>query len=73
MQVCQVQGVSKIKWAKFEPVLMPLAYYTAVAGQVKTLILSKLSTLKTACLDLTSGPQAPQGKKVYFDAKKSLH
>ena len=34
---------------------------TAVARQVKTSIFSKLSTLKTACLALISGPQLPQG------------
>ena len=55
------QRESKDKWAKYEPVLMPLADSTAVARQVKTLIHSKFSALKTACLDLTSGPQPPQG------------
>jgi hypothetical protein len=39
---------------------MPLAGCTTVAIRVKTLICSKLSTLKTACLNLTSGPQPPQ-------------
>ena len=56
-----VQHVSKDKWAKYEPVLMALADSTAVARQVKTPIFSKLSTLKTACLALTSGPQPPHG------------
>jgi hypothetical protein len=49
--------------AKYEPVLMPLEAlvdYTAVARQVQTLIHSKLSTLKTVCLDLASEPQPPQ-------------
>jgi len=56
-----VQCESKDQWAKYEPVLMPLADSTAAARQVKTLIQSKLSALKTAGLDLTSGPQPPQG------------
>ena len=60
-QMCLVQHVSKDKWAKYEPVLITLADSTAVARQVKTPIFWKLSTLKTACLALTSGPQPPQG------------
>jgi hypothetical protein len=52
---------SKDKWAKYEPVLMPPVDYTAVARQVKSLIRSKSSTLKTAWLNLTSGPQPLQG------------
>ena len=59
--MCLVQCESKDKWAKYESVLMPLADSTAVARQVNTLIRSKSSTLKTACLDLTSDPQPPQG------------
>ena len=55
------QHVSKDKWAKYEPVLMPLADSTAVARQVNTLIRSNSSALKTAGLELTSGPQPPQG------------
>ncbi len=57
---CHVQRASKDEWAKYEPVQMPLAGCTTVAIRVKTLICSKLSTLKTACLNLTSGPQPPQ-------------
>ena len=55
------QRESKDRWAKYGPALMPLADSTAVTKQVNTSIGSKLSTLKTACLDLTSGPQPPQG------------
>ena len=56
-----VQHESKDKWAEYEPVLMPLADSTAVTRQVKIPICSKMSTRKTACLDLTRGPQPPQG------------
>jgi hypothetical protein len=52
------QRAWKNKWAKFEPVRMVLTASTAVARQ---LIRSKSSIRKTACLDLTSGPQPPQG------------
>ena len=60
------QRAWKDQWAKFEPVWMVLIASTAVATQDKTLIRSKSSTRKTACLDLTSGPQPPQrtGKNV---------
>ncbi len=60
-QIRHVQRASKDKWAKYEPVWMPLADYTAVARQVKTLIHSKFSIQKTACLNLTSGPSPPMG------------
>jgi hypothetical protein len=43
--------------AKFEPVLMIPADFMAVARQAKKPIRSKSSTLETAGLDLTSGPQ----------------
>jgi hypothetical protein len=59
--VLHVQRASKDKWAKYEPVQMPLTGCTAVERRIKTLICSKLITLNTACLNLTSGPQPPPG------------
>ena len=56
-----VQRASKDEWAKYEPFQMRLAGCTAVAIRVKTPICSKLSTLKTACLNLPSRPQPPRG------------
>jgi hypothetical protein len=53
-----VQCAWKDESAKFELVRILLADSTAVARQ---LIHSKLSSRKTACLDLTSGPQPLQG------------
>ena len=44
---------------------MPLAGCTTVAIRVETLICSKLSTLKTACLNLTSRVQPPQGTGIH--------
>ncbi len=66
-QVLHVQRAFKDKWAKYEPepVQMPLADYTAAARLVKTLICSKLSTIKPACLNLTSGPRPPQGTGIH--------
>ncbi len=46
---------------KCEPARMLLTDSTAVARQVSTPIRPKSSTRKTACLDLTSGPQPLQG------------
>ena len=56
-----VQRAWKDKSAKFKPFLMILADSTAVAKFARTLIPSKSSTQKTACLDLKSGPQPLQG------------
>jgi hypothetical protein len=56
-----VHRACKYKSAKFEPFLMILADSTAVAKFARTLIPSKSSTQKTACLDLKSGPQPLQG------------
>ena len=61
MQVRCVQQEPMDTWADYEPVPTPLADSTAVARLVKPPIRSKMSTLKTACLDLTTGPQPPQG------------
>ncbi len=57
MQMSLVHSAWKGGWAKFEPVLMILADSTAVARQANKPICSKSSTLETAGLALTSGPQ----------------
>jgi hypothetical protein len=56
-----VQCLREGDWTTFWLVWMILAHSVTVARQALTLISSKISTRKTACLVLPSGPLHPQG------------